>query len=419
MKEFDKIIGYEDVKRELRRIIDMLTNRERYERLGVRFPAGVLLHGEPGVGKTLLATAFIRECDIASYIVRRESGSAKFLEDMRATFEEAKRNAPAVILLDDMDKFATEEKNVEEFAVLQALIDGVRGADVFIIATANDIRDFPDSLLRPGRFDKLITVSMPDDENGEMIIKHYMSSKAFIGDINYSDVTKMLSGKTCAELESVINQAAIYAGYDRAERVGMEHLVEATLREAYGVTDNCRQMTEKEKRETAVHEAGHALVSEMIESDSVGLVSMSSQGSRERGGFMLRCKPYVRRPHSILVALGGKAACEVVFGRVASGTSSDLRSAKRELMTSIASIGTYGFGVIDPARNLSDGCAQRQETVLQAELERFMFKAKEIIAENRPFLDALAAELVERETLLASDIARIRREYPIKSVEVG
>jgi cell division protease FtsH len=317
-----------------------------------------------------------------------------------------------------MDKFAPDSRDSEEFVVLQAKIDEVKGKGVFVIATVNDTDDIPYSLLRAGRFDRHITVLPPTGTDSELIIRHYLSEKPMDKDINYEDVAKMLYGKSCAELESVINAAAISAAYSRSSRIGISHVMGATLREAYGITEDCDDMTETEREETAYHEAGHALISEVIQPGSVGLLSLSSSKRSDKGGFMLRCEDFGRRAHIILVALGGKAGSEARFGKAASGTTSDIQKAISHIHRSVTCVGTCGLSNVG-AGDESVVLDSRQEIVIDAELERYLYKAREIIADNREFLDALAKELYDKKTLLYSDIKRIREACTIKPAIVA
>lgn len=418
MSAFDRIIGYDHIKSEMMELADIIRNPEIYKKLGAELPGGVILAGEPGLGKTLFATAFIEECGIPSYVIRRDKQGGEFIPGMTATFESAKENAPSVILLDDMDRFAAEEKRREEFTVLQSLIDSIKGAGVFIIATVNDTRDLPDSLIRAGRFDKRIYFDKPSKEDGPRIASHYIGKRPMGDSVSLDDAGKMLCDKSCAEIDSVINFAAISAAYERCERIEMRHLVNATLREAYGVTDKCEKMTPEEREQTAYHEAGHAVLSDIITEGSVGLASICSSGGGDRGGFMLRCIEFTRRPHLIIVALGGKAAYELKYGKIASGTNSDLYKACSQLDTSVKRIGTYGLANLGFG-NETASQDERSEIIITAELERLLYKAKEILAENREFLDKVAAELLEKQTLLNSDIARIRKTCSIRPAVIG
>lgn len=419
MSAFDRIIGYEDVKRELLQVADMISNFPKYRTLGAKMPKGVLLLGAPGVGKTLLATALIEEVGVPSKVIRHTMERSAFIEYIEAAFEDAAKHEPSILLLDDLDKFSMEERNGEEFAVVQGCIDKVASKNVFVIATANSTRNIPDSLLRAGRFDKWIRVESPRGENAVQIITHYMSEVKTAKDVNYEDIAKMLSGKSCATLERVINEAAIEAGFLNLDAIGMEQFVKATLTDVYGVNNNHVNLSDGKKTEIAYHEAGHAVVAEVLTPGYVGMVSLSSTSSN-LGGFMLRCIEPERRAYEILVALGGKAASEMQYGRIASGTSSDLDDACEHIYQSVGNVGSLGLSHLNALHDKdSDTLLSSREQVIFAELERYLFKAKEIIASNRTFLDRIASELLEKGTLLYSDMRRIRESCTITSVEVG
>ena len=165
MSEFDKIIGYKDIKSELIRLCDMLKNEEKYSALGVTLSGGLLLCGVPGVGKTLMASCFIKESGRRAFICRKNKADGEFVNEIKKMFDKAAENAPSVILLDDMDKFANEDvnrKNAAEYVAVQSCIDEVKGKDVFVIATCNGTGNLPSSLLRSGRFDTIIAVNTPE-----------------------------------------------------------------------------------------------------------------------------------------------------------------------------------------------------------------------------------------------------------------
>lgn len=175
MNEFDRVIGYDTIKNELMQIVDMVHNKERYEALGARMPSGVLLYGEPGLGKTLLAKCFMQASGLTAYTLTNNKGGDAFVNEITATFEKAKANAPSVIFLDDMDKFANDDErhcDAKEYVAVQAGIDSVKGCDVFVIATTNALRKLPDSLIRSGRFDRTIVIKAPTQEDAAKIIKY-------------------------------------------------------------------------------------------------------------------------------------------------------------------------------------------------------------------------------------------------------
>ncbi|MDD3999273.1 MAG: ATP-binding protein [Bacilli bacterium] len=216
MKEFDKVIGYKSIKIELERICDWMINPEKYKKLGVNLPGGLLLYGEPGVGKTLFAGCFIEAAKRKAYICRKNEPNGDFVKTIKKTFDDALGNAPSIVVLDDLDKFANEDedhKNAEEFITVQSCIDDIKGKDVFVLATANDLTNFPRSILRAGRFDKSIKVNNPTGEDCVKIVRYYLSQKKNVKDIDAREIARILNGKSCAELETVVNEAGIYAGF--------------------------------------------------------------------------------------------------------------------------------------------------------------------------------------------------------------
>lgn len=424
MSAFDRIIGYQTIKEELLQICDMIHNREIYENLGAKLPQGILLYGDPGLGKSLMAKSFITESGLPAYIVRRDKGSDDFIGKITDTFEKAKKNAPAIVLLDDMDKFANEDDrhiDAEEYVAVQAGIDEVKGCNVFVFATVNEIRKLPRSLIRSGRFDRKIEVNSPTDRDAEEIIKYYLAEKKVSDNVNMDDLVKMVSYGSCAELETILNEATIGAAYARKEKIEMDDLVKSVLRMQYDAPDNFTKKSSDALKEIALHEAGHLVVSEILTPGSVGLASLRTAGRDSTGGFIHRCMPVTRRAHHILISLAGKAAVELYYSGVcASGCQSDIRKAADNIRDAISESGTGGFGMIDVANHRfpesSESFNSRNESVVQAELERYMFKVREILIKNRDFLEKAAQMLSERETLLYSDIRKLRESIKITEV---
>ena len=202
MNAFDKVIGYKATKRELLQLCDMLRNREIYEEMGARLPHGLLLYGDPGLGKTLLARCFVEESGLHTITVRRDKGGDAFVDSITQAFAKAKAEAPSIVLLDDMDKFANEDTSrcdAPEYVAVQAGIDDVKDAAVFVIATANDIRKLPSSLRRSGRFDRKIGLRAPTASDAEEIIAHYgVDVKTLSGALGHYDAGFTLSTYTHA-----------------------------------------------------------------------------------------------------------------------------------------------------------------------------------------------------------------------------
>lgn len=426
MNAFDKVIGYQTIKDELLQICDMIHNREIYAELGAKMPNGVLLYGEPGIGKTLMAKCFITESGLQAYTVRRNKGTDNFVREIEAVFEEAKQNAPAIVFLDDMDKFANEDeehRDAEEYVAVQAGIDAVKDKGVFVFATVNNMHKLPRSLTRSGRFDRKIKVCRPSDTDAFEVMKHYLKGKKIADDVDLTDVVMMVGNSSCAELETVLNEAAINAAYARRTSITMNDLTKAALRMEYDAPDSFTGKTEEERRKIAVHEAGHLVVCEMLCPGSVGLASLRSNGRDTMGGFIRRCKDLKRRPYHVLVCLAGKAAVELYYAdATASGCQSDIRNAVEYIRSGIAVNGTCGLGVLDvesmKSLPMSESLNARSEVLVQAELERYLLKAREILLKNKGFLEKTADMLMEKETLLYSDIKAIRETVPAIEVYV-
>lgn len=412
MHTFDRIIGYQEEKKELMQLCDMLRNREYYERLGAKLPRGLLICGDPGLGKSLMARCFMEEVGWNSYTVRRSKPDGDFVRELSRVFQEAAENAPAIILLDDMDKFVVEEKSTEEYVAVQAGIDEVAGKEVYVIATANDLDDIPDSLLRAGRFDRKITVDCPSGEDAVKIIDFYLRSKTLGSTVNTADVAKMLSHSSCAELETILNEAAIYAGYERSQQIEMGHIVEAALRNEYGIS--CEEAAENEhlRWQIAYHEAGHAVMLDLLKEGGVGFISIRPDGSGHGGSTHAYALPNTN-DGNILISLAGLATTELKYGIKDIGGTDDLDNAMRRIRNNVSSRGVYGINLVNPRLKDSDTLLTRQEAVTAAELERYLAKTRTILLQNMEFLDALAGELYEKGILLNSDVKRIRERCTV------
>ena len=420
MNAFDKVIGYDNIKKELLRVCDMIRDGERYNRLGAKLPQGVLLYGDPGLGKSMMAKCFIEESGLPAFTLRKTSGGDGFVAKISETFAEAKKYAPSVVFLDDMDKFANEDDDhadAEEYVAVQAGIDDVKDCGVFVIATVNDMGKLPRSLRRSGRFDRQIMFDVPTEADARRIISHFLSLKKVSPDVDLEDINRMFSYNSCAELETIINEAAVSAGYAGKDCIGTEDLVKAVLNMQYGATDDCLKCSDDRKRRTALHEAGHVVALEALVPDSVGLASIRTSGGDAGNGFVHRCKPIDRRPHEVLVHLAGKAAVELYYAdTVAGGCQSDITHAYQYIRDGIAESATLGFGLTDVSWRqfeVSESMNARNEAATQAELERHMLMARNILIQNRKLLEETASLLEKKETLLYSDICELKRRFPV------
>ena len=421
MSAFDRIIGYETIKTELMQICDMIHNSEAYEKLGARMPQGLLLYGDPGLGKTLMAKAFIEESGLKTYVVRRNKGNDDFIGDITDTFACAKANAPVIIFLDDMDKFANEDQNhrdAEEYVAVQAGIDDVKDSKVFVVATANEVWKLPRSLVRSGRFDRKIEVQCPTDKDANEIIRYYLSDKKVSDSVDMEDLSKMISYSSCAELETILNDAAINAAFEKKDSIGMEDLVKSVLRMQYDSPDIYSTTSKDEMRRVALHEAGHLVVCEVLEPGSVGLASLRTSGRSSKGGFIHRCKELSKLEYYVLISLAGKVAEELYYADVSdNGCQSDLNRAADLIRDRLSESAVKGLFMLDVSNNRfpesSEEFKVRNEAVVHAELENYMLKTKDILLKNRDFLEKAAEALSGKETLLYSDIRKIKESTAV------
>lgn len=421
MSTFDQVIGYDAIKEELLQICDMIHDPEAYGKLGARLPHGVLLEGDPGLGKTLMAKCFIAESGLKTYTVRRTRADDDFIGGITDTFLEAKENCPAIVFLDDLDKFANEDDehcDAKEYVAVQAGIDEVKDSDVFVIATVNDRFKLPDSLIRSGRFDRHIKVRKPNAADAERIIKHYLSAKPVSDDVSLEDISKMISYSSCAELETILNEAAVNAAYRRKPSVEMSDLIGAVLRMQYNAPGNYSGLSDENRKRIALHEAGHVTVCEALAPGSVGFATVRSSGGGDMGGFVHRCAPVPKQLCHALVSLAGKAAAELYYADgCTSGCDSDIETAYNVIRDGMAELATHGFAMVDVTTGrfprTSESMNARNESVVQAELEKCMVRSREILLNNRAFLERVATELAEKDTLLYSDIRRIREMVPL------
>lgn len=415
MSAFDQVIGYESIKNELMQVCDMIRNPEVYKQIGAVLPRGMLLYGDPGLGKTLMAKALIRESGLQAFSVRKNKGKKDLLSEIAKAFRKAEEQAPAIVFLDDMDKFANEDSNhrdADEYVAIQTAIDDVKDKNVFVLATVNDYNKLPRSLRRCGRFDRQIEFTSPNPADAAKIMEYYLQGKKVDPSVNLDDLSRMLDYGSCAVLETVLNEAAIYAAYERRETICMPELIRAVMREAYDSPETFRKMSEEEIRQTAIHEAGHAVICEVLIPGGVGMVSVRAERN-SCGGIMHRCADKLTDEQQALICLGGKAAVEMMNpGTIAEGCAWDLTRAARSIRQQMENSAALGFALIDVQSDnyneMSQFLNHRGEIVVQTELERYMRRVWEILQQHRLFLEKITEELVQKETLLHSDIQRIK-----------
>lgn len=411
MSTFDKIIGYETIKEELMKICDMFQNREKYEEVGATLLNGVLICGNEGVGKTMLAECFVEECGTSCLFIDRSVNSYKIAEDLPQIFAEAKENAPAIVFIDDIDCIFDEDC----YNKLQVEMDDSQNS-VLVIATAKDIDKIPDSLFRAGRFDRKIPVCLPTLQERWQLFEYFLKDKN-TEKINFEDLTMMCTDCSCADVKSIVNEAIIKATFSGRTEIYMNDFVAVCLKREYASPDSCTAGSKEELRKTALHEAGHLVISEILCPDSVGLVSI-----RTEDGFTWRHMDLPRRIYDVVVSLGGKAAVELYYAETcASGCQSDIRKAFRKLRLGMNDSGTCGIGMIDVDSfgiGMSESMNARNEAVVHAEMEKCLFKARDILLKNREFLEKATDLLLEKKHLLHSDIKALKESLTITDVAV-
>ena len=411
---FEAIVGYEGVKQELLRILDQLAEPEKYAALSVAEPHGVLLFGEPGVGKSTFAHCFAKATGRNVFICRKEKPNGDFVKEISKVFDNAAEAAPAVVFLDDLDKYSNEDerhRDAEEFVTVQACIDRVKDKQVFVIATVNNIHKLPDSLTRAGRFDYVLPIKCPNGKEAQAIVAHYISKKPFVGALDERRIARLLEGRSCAELETVINQAGTYAAFEGRAQIEMQDMIKAILRIVFEAPEK-ESVDERQLPLIACHEAGHAVVAELLEPDSVDLVTILAHDSNAAGITSLyRDEMYFLSKRlmeiRVMCLLAGKAATEICCGAVDTGAISDLRRAFNIVHRFVDDYCSYGFDQFVYASPVSNDLLERRDAHVAAEVARYYAQAKQLLIENRSKLDALVARLLQEKTLLGDQIQEV------------
>ena len=440
---FDDVAGVEEAKIELEEIVEFLKFPEKFASLGARIPRGVLLVGPPGGGKTLLARAIAGEAAVPFFSI---SGS-EFVEmfvgvgasRVRDLFDQAKRNAPAIVFVDEIDAVGRHRgaglgggHDEREQTLNQILVemDGFESATNVIVIAATNRPDILDpALLRPGRFDRRVTIDLPDVRGRIAILAVHSKGKPLDPDIDMEVIAKLTPGFSGADLANLINEAAILAARRNKKLVMYDELAEAVDRVYAGPERKSRLVTEREKRVTAYHEAGHAIVGHLVpNADPVQKVTIVSRGML--GGYtrflpkeesMLRTRSQLT--DSIKAALGGRAAEDVVFGDISTGASNDIEQVTR---IARAMVTTYGMSdklgpltlgkkeeMIFLGREISEqrNYGERVADIIDEEVNVIVFgsydEAKRIINENRPVLERLAQHLISEETVEGDALQRL------------
>ena len=434
---FDDVAGVEEAKLELAEVVQFLREPEKFVQVGARIPKGVLMVGPPGTGKTLLARAVAGEAGVPFFHI---SGS-EFVEmfvgvgasRVRDLFEKAKTAAPSIVFVDEIDAVGRQRGaglgggHDEREQTLNQILVEMDGFDnetnVIVIAATNRADILDPALLRPGRFDRKVFVDLPDVAGREKILQVHARGKPIAGEVNFKEVARLTAGFSGADLENLINEAAIFAARRDKRTIGLLEFQDAFDRVVMGPERQSRVMSEDDKMTVAYHEAGHAVVSFFLtHTDPVQKITIVPRG--RAGGYVMSL-PEDRALYSreffddqIAMALGGRASEEHFFGRITTGASNDLQNATRLARAMVMEYGmsdklglpTYGGGSSSPfvgremglfggGRDYSEEAAQAIDAEVRRILEENYARALGVIEQNHDRMVQLATTLMDVETL--------------------
>ena len=436
---FKDVAGLPEEKEELQELIDFLKYPKKFQKLGARIPKGVLLVGPPGTGKTLLAKAVAGEANAPFYFI---SGS-DFVElyvgvgasRVRDMFKQAKQNAPCLIFIDEIDAVGRQrgtgiggghDEREQTLNQLLTEMDGFGANEGIIIIAATNRPDVLDpALLRPGRFDRQVTVALPDAKAREDILKVHARNKVLSKNVHLDSIAKRTVGFSGADLENLLNEAALLAVRREKSAITMSEIDEAIDRVIMGPAKVTKKYTAKEKKLVAYHEAGHAVLGiKLDDADDVQKVTIIPRG--QAGGYNLMLpkeEKYTATKtellEEIMGLLGGRVAEEVVFGEITTGAHNDFSKATKIARSMVTEYGMSSLGPVqletpegssflgrdyNKNRNFSDQVALEIDNEVRKIINECYDKAKKIIEKNRDLLDLIATNLIEHETLTKEQI---------------
>ncbi|MBO6088072.1 ATP-dependent zinc metalloprotease FtsH [bacterium] len=438
---FKDVAGIDEEKKELEEIVDFLKNGDKYIKLGARIPKGVLLVGPPGTGKTLMAKAVAGEAGVPFFSISGSDFVEMFVgvgaSRVRDLFEQAKKHQPCIIFIDEIDAVGRQRGaglgggHDEREQTLNQLLVEMDGFDentnIIVIAATNRPDILDNALLRPGRFDRQIYINAPDVRGREQILKVHAKNKKLNEEVDLKTLAKRTPGFTGADLQNLLNEAALLAARNNKEQIAMEDIDNSIDRVIAGIEKKSKIMTDEDKELTSYHEVGHALLARLLnDSDELHKVSIIPRGYALGVTWT---KPKDEKVHTnkakllaqITVSLGGRAAEEIVYGkdRISTGASQDLIN-----VTNIARKMVTAWGMSEKLGNMAYG--KNQENVfmgrdfghqrdyseqvafeIDEEMKRIVDEkyeeAKKLLTENRDMLEAISKELLDKETIDAEE----------------
>ena len=440
---FEDVAGVDEEKEELQEIVEFLKSPKKFTDMGARIPKGVLLVGQPGTGKTLLAKAVAGEAGVPFFIISGSDFVEMFVgvgaSRVRDLFEQAKRNAPCIIFIDEIDAVGRQRgaglgggHDEREQTLNQLLVemDGFGTNEGVIVLAATNRPDVLDkALLRPGRFDRQIVVSQPDVKAREQILEVHARKKKIADDVDLKTIAKNTSGFAGADLENVLNEAALLAARRNKKEIAMQEIEDAMVKVTMGPEKKTRVRSEKENRLVAFHEAGHAVVSRFLPTqDAVHQISIVPRGMA--GGYTMyrptEDKSFMSKSEmeeTIISMLGGRAAEQLVLNDISTGASNDIERASkiaRDMVTKYGMserLGTIMFGSgqeeVFLGRDWTQTRNYSEETagIIDEEVKKIIDKAYEsalyILNQNRDKLEIVANILLEKEKIDGEEFAAI------------
>lgn len=447
---FKDVAGNESAKQDLTEIVDFLKNPKKYEKLGAKIPRGVLLAGSPGTGKTLMARAVAGEADVPFFSISGSEFAEMFVgvgaSRVRDLFSKAKKNAPSIIFIDEIDAVAHKRDarggaGREDEQTLNQILVEMDGFDndsgVIVMAATNRVDMLDKALLRPGRFDRHVNVALPERKDRLEILKVHFKGKPVEADVDLEALAKKTAGSSGADLANIANEAAITAAREGHKAISNADLTEAFERVAIGPERKSKVMNEKERKITAYHEAGHAVVGHVLpDSDPVHKVTIIPRGST--GGVTWFLPPEDRNYKSVYElkdtlarAMGGRIAEKLIFGKdaITTGASSDLKNVAElaksmiveegmgdTLRNMVFPEGETGYYTITTGKPYSEKTAEVIDSEIKKLAEEAGRRAEEVLKANKAVLDKLAEELLAHETLEEKELEPILKSAKLPEV---
>ncbi|MBR2994932.1 ATP-dependent zinc metalloprotease FtsH [Candidatus Saccharibacteria bacterium] len=435
---FKDVAGNESAKQDLTEIVDFLKNPKKYEKLGAKIPRGVLLAGDPGTGKTLMARAVAGEADVPFFSISGSEFAEMFVgvgaSRVRDLFSKAKKNAPSIIFIDEIDAVAHKRDarggaGREDEQTLNQILVEMDGFDndsgVIVMAATNRVDMLDKALLRPGRFDRHVNVVLPERKDRLEILKVHFKGKPVEADVDLEALAKKTAGSSGADLANIANEAAITAAREGHKAISNHDVTEAFERVAIGPERKSKVMNEKERKITAYHEAGHAIVGHVLpDSDPVHKVTIIPRGAT--GGVTWFLPPEDRNYKNIYElkdilarAMGGRMAEKLIFGAdaITTGASSDLKNvaelAKSMIVEEGMGVGLrnlvfpegdMGYYTITTGKPYSEKTAELIDAEIKKLSDEAAVRAEAVLKANKTALDKLAEELLKHETLEEAEL---------------